>query len=86
MKYEAVIEILENEKECVQRANICDRECQVCDLVRHDEEILEALNIAIDIIKDKIERSKYTSELEYMIAEKKRLDALATSHPEVYEG
>ena len=62
MKYETVIEILENEKECVQRANICDRECQVCDLVRHDEEILEALNIAIELVKAKIESKKYPSD------------------------
>lgn len=76
MKYETVIEILENEKECVQRANICDRECQVCDLVRHDEEILEALNIAIELVKAKIESKKYPSELARIIAEHDKIDKM----------
>lgn len=76
MKYETVIEILENEKECVQRANICDRECQVCDLVRHDDEILEALNIAIELVKAKIESKKYPSELARIIAEHDKADKM----------
>lgn len=42
-----VIEILKNEMECVRRANSCDRQCQNCDLVRDDTEILDAYNAAI---------------------------------------
>jgi len=76
MEYKTVIEVLENEKECVKRANICDRECQVCDLVRHDDEILEALNIAIELVKAKIESKKYPSELARIIAEHDKADKM----------
>ena len=51
MRSEEVIEVIENEKECVRRAGICDRECQVCDLVRNDEEILEAYDQSIKAIR-----------------------------------
>ena len=58
MSSEEVIEVIENEKECVKRAGICDRECQVCDLVRNDEEILEAYDQSIKAIRrlQKIEK------------------------------
>jgi len=42
-----IIEILENEKECVIRARECDRDCAKCDLVRPEEDILEAYECAI---------------------------------------
>jgi len=58
MNSNEVIEVIENEKECVKRAGICDRECQVCDLVKNDEEILEAYDQSIKAIKrlQKIEK------------------------------
>ena len=58
MSGDEVIEVIENEKECVKRAGICDRECQVCDLVRNDEEILEAYDQSIKAIRrlQKIEK------------------------------
>lgn len=42
------IEILQNEKACVQKANICGRNCAECDLVLPDTEIIEAYNMAIE--------------------------------------
>ena len=46
-----VINVLENEKECVKR-NIagCDRDCINCDLVMLDETILKAYDTAINIL------------------------------------
>ncbi len=46
------IEILENEKACVSRANTCDRNCSICELVLTDTEILEAYNMAIAELKE----------------------------------
>ena len=44
------IEVIQTEKKCVARANICDRDCANCYLVLPEEEILEAYDIAIDSI------------------------------------
>ena len=54
MEAEKVIEILEVEKKCVTRAskNKCNRNCEVCDLVRPSEEILEAYTEVISILKN----------------------------------
>ena len=45
------VEILENEKACVLKANTCCRNCAECDLVLPDTEILEAYNMAIEELK-----------------------------------
>ena len=48
-----LIEIIENEKECVKRASLpfgCDRHCEDCDLVRPTEEILWAYDKVLDIL------------------------------------
>ena len=45
------VEILENEKACVLKANTCGRNCAECDLVLPDTEILEAYNMAIEVLK-----------------------------------
>ena len=50
MTREEAIAIIENEKECVNRANkndYCNRDCYNCELVKTDTEILMALNMAI---------------------------------------
>ena len=51
-----VIEILETEKTCVERAsnNQCNRACKYCDLVRPSEEILESYEKAISIVRKEI--------------------------------
>jgi len=47
MTKERAIEIIQTEKKCVARANICDRDCANCHLVLPEEEILAAYDIAI---------------------------------------
>ena len=50
MTKEKAIEIIQTEKKCVARANICDRDCANCYLVLPEEEILAAYDMAIDSI------------------------------------
>lgn len=50
MKNARAIEVIQTEKKCVARANICDRDCANCHLVLPEEDILEAYDIAIDSI------------------------------------
>lgn len=49
-----VIAILENEAECVRRADkgLCDRDCERCELVRPTDEILDSYQIAIEAVKE----------------------------------
>ena len=47
MTNERAIEIIQTEKKCVDRANICDRDCANCHLVLPEEEILTAYDMAI---------------------------------------
>lgn len=47
MTNERAIEIIQTEKKCVARANICGRDCANCDLVLPEEEILTAYDMAI---------------------------------------
>lgn len=62
MTNQRAIDILQTEKECVERAGTatqnkgCDRNCADCDLVLQDAEILEAYTIAIELL-EKRERS-----------------------------
>ena len=53
MTNERVIEVLKTEKKCVLR-NIrgCSRECEKCDLVLPDEEVLTAYDMAIEALKN----------------------------------
>lgn len=50
MTNERAVEIIQTEKKCVARANICDRDCANCHLVMPEEDILAAYDIAIDSI------------------------------------
>ena len=55
MTREEAIAILENEKECVNRANkndYCNRDCYNCELVKTDAEILTALEMAISALSE----------------------------------
>ena len=47
MTNERAVEIIQTEKKCVARANICDRDCANCHLVLPEEEILAAYDMAI---------------------------------------
>lgn len=51
MTKEQAIVIIENEKECVKRANNCNRDCYNCELVKTDIEILTALDMAIKALE-----------------------------------
>lgn len=47
MTNERAIEVIQTEKKCVARANICDRNCAKCYLVLPEEDILTAYDMAI---------------------------------------
>ena len=47
MTNERAIEIIQTEKKCVARANICDRDCAHCHLVLPEEDILTAYDMAV---------------------------------------
>lgn len=51
MCLDTVIEVVENEKECIMRADSCGRDCARCDLVRPTEEILEAYEFVLDVLE-----------------------------------
>ena len=58
MTREEAIAIIENEKECVNRANkndYCNRDCYNCELVKTDTEILMALDMAIQALQAKVD-------------------------------
>lgn len=52
MNINQVIEILKTEKACVSRNDgvSCDRACDKCDLVLKAEDIIEAYDVAIEIL------------------------------------
>lgn len=53
MTNERAIEVIQNEKKCVLR-NIrgCDRQCDKCNLVLPDEEVLTAYDMAMEALLD----------------------------------
>lgn len=54
MKNEDIIRILKNEQECATRAfrGGCDRDCENCELVMEDSDIIGAYDAAIAILKE----------------------------------
>lgn len=52
MQIDKIIQVMQNEKECVIRNSKqqCNRECNNCDLVLEDNEIIEAYTYVIHII------------------------------------
>ena len=42
---------MENELRCVQRGNICDRDCAKCPLVKDDKELIEAYGYVIKALE-----------------------------------
>jgi len=51
MNKETIIEILENEINCVKAAEYCTRECNKCFLVKKPEDIINALTVAIKTLE-----------------------------------
>ena len=56
MTRKEAIEIIKTERECVERntQNECDRDCINCDLLRADEEIFSAYDMAIEALEKEI--------------------------------
>ena len=52
MNKKEIIEILENEINCVTAAEYCTRECNKCSLVKKPEDIICALTVAINTLKN----------------------------------
>ena len=48
-----ILELLETERECVMRnsANICERYCLHCDLLREDTDIIMMYNEVIEFVR-----------------------------------
>jgi len=56
MTNQEAIDIINVELECIRRNDgvNCDRKCEKCDLVMECNDIVTALNMAIDALQDKI--------------------------------
>lgn len=55
MHNETIIEILQNEIACIRKATEKGCGCHGCELVRSDEEIIEALNAAIEALQNEVD-------------------------------
>ena len=62
MTLKEAIEIIEVERACVKRNtdNKCDRDCINCDLLRTEEEIFAAYDMAIEALEKQIPKKPYT--------------------------
>jgi DNA-directed RNA polymerase subunit RPC12/RpoP len=52
MDNKEAIAIIQNEMKCVISANVCDRNCEKCDLVKASSVIIEAMQMAIKALKE----------------------------------
>ena len=52
-----IIKILRNEKLCVKTAEVCDRECEKCPLVMDSGKIIEAYDLAIEMLSNQERQS-----------------------------
>lgn len=50
------IKVIKNERKCVERADTCDRKCAKCDLVMSTKDILEAYDLAIDTLWERLKK------------------------------
>ena len=64
MKFSEARKIIEDEIECVKRFKEgCGHECQFCDLVKEDKEILEAYELCLALLKAEEDAIKRDEEL-----------------------
>lgn len=64
MKFSEARKIIEDEIECVKRFKEgCGHECQFCDLVKEDKEILEAYELCLALLKVEEDAIKRDEEL-----------------------
>lgn len=63
MKFSEARKIIEDEIECVKRFKEgCGHECQFCDLVKEDKEILEAYELCLTLLKAAEKRDEERAE------------------------
>ncbi len=55
MTIEKAIALMKTEKACILKADVCDRDCSKCELVRKTEDLLSAYDLAIRAL----ERTKW---------------------------
>lgn len=55
MTIEKAIALMRTEKACILKADVCDRDCSKCELVRKTEDLLSAYDLAIKAL----ERTKW---------------------------
>lgn len=61
-----VLEVIENELECIKRANKCDRHCEDCPLVMDDKlliEVYEWLITSLKVARELEEQEKYREDI-----------------------
>ncbi len=58
MTVDEVIELMENEKACILKANTCDRDCAKCKLLRETEDLLSAYDMAIQALSKTVSRTE----------------------------
>ena len=66
MNISAVLEVIENELECIKRANKCDRHCEDCSLVIDAKlliEVYEWLIASLKVAKELEEQEKYREDI-----------------------
>lgn len=51
MTIDEAIELMRNEKACALKADICNRDCSKCELVRKTEDLLSAYDMAIKALE-----------------------------------
>lgn len=66
MNTSVVLEVIENELECIKRANKCDRHCENCSLVMDAKlliEVYEWLIASLKVARELEEQEKYKEDI-----------------------
>ena len=51
MTIDEAVTLMKNEEACIMKADICDRDCAKCELLRKTEDLLSAYNLAIQALE-----------------------------------
>ncbi len=76
MTIDRAIEIIETEKECVERAGMsvpnksCERDCWHCDLLMADAEIIQAYDFVLEHLRTRQKLIQSLKEMNAIIGEK----------------
>lgn len=60
MTVEKAIELMENEKECVIKADTCDKDCTKCELLRNTKDLLSTYDMAIHALEMQKKLAEYS--------------------------